>query len=104
MAIAGVAASPVFNSIVGTIGTSFTFVFPQKFATPQNILALPMLQFINESDDLTITDAFISEFVDNAVKKTGHFVGVAATKCTEITWSLFCDHSFNNPIKLIFFF
>ncbi len=36
--------------------------------------------------------------------KTGHFMGVAATKCTKITWALYCDHSFNNPTKLILFF
>jgi len=31
-------------------------------------------------------------------------MGVAATKCTKITWALYCDHSFNNPTKLILFF
>ena len=106
MAVAGVSATPMFSSEVGTIGTSWTFTTypPQKFSPPQNILAMPLLRYISESDDQTVTDAYVSEFVDNGVKKTGHFLGIAATKCTEITWSLYCDHSFNNPTKLVFFF
>lgn len=104
MAVAGASANSVFNTDVGTIGTSWTFEKPQSFTSPQNILAVPLLRYISESDDQTVTEAYVSEFTDNGVSKTGHFMGVAATKCTHITWSLYCDHSLNNPTKLILFF
>jgi hypothetical protein len=104
MAIAGVASSAMFSSEVGTIGTSWTFSTTQTFSPPRNILAVPLLRYISESDDQTTTEAYVSEFIDNGVKKTVHFMGVAATKCTSITWSLYCNRSFNNPTKLIFFF
>ena len=104
MAIAGVTATTMFDSIRAAIGTSWTFTTIDQWKTPQNILALPILQYISEGDDQTVTEAFVSEFIDNGVKKTGHFIGVAAAKCTKITWSLYCDHSGNNPVKLIFFF
>jgi len=104
MAVAGASASSVFSSLVGTIGTSFTFEKIQTFSSPQNILAVPLLRFISESDDQTVTEAYVSQFTDNGVSKTGHFMGVAAAKCTKITWALHCDHSFNNPTRLILFF
>lgn len=104
MVVAGASAGSVFNSDVGTIGTSWTFEKVQTFNTPQNVLAVPLLRYISESDDETVTEAFVSQFTDNGVSKTGHFMGIAAAKCTKITWALFCDHSFNNPTKLILFF
>src|SRR5262249_49837510 len=103
MAVAGAAAFSVFSSQVGTNGTAWTFDKIQKFSTPQNLLALPLLRYISESDDQTVTEAYISQFVDNGITKSGHFMGVAAAKCTQITWSLYCDHSFNNPTALILF-
>ena len=104
MGVAGASASSVFNSDVGTIGTSWTFEKIQTFNTPQNILAVPLLRYISESDDETVTEAYVSQFTDNGVSKTGHFMGVAAAKCTKITWALYCDHSFNNPTRMILFF
>jgi hypothetical protein len=103
MAVAGVWAASMFGNEVGTIGTSYTFTKPQDFTTPQNILALPLLRYNSESDDQTMTDAYISKFIDNNGSHTGHFMGIAATGCTHIDWSLYCDHSFNNPTRLIFF-
>jgi len=104
MAVAGASAGSVFTSDVGTISTSWTFEKVETFSTPQNILAVPLLRYISESDDQTVTEAYISQFTDNGVSKTGHFMGVAATKCTKITWALYCDQSVNNPTKLILFF
>ncbi|HYU34806.1 MAG TPA: hypothetical protein VEW48_21870 [Thermoanaerobaculia bacterium] len=102
--MAGAAAFSVFSSLVGTIGTSWTFEKIQTFNSPQNLLAVPLLRFISESDDETVTEAYVSQFTDNGVSKTGHFMGVGATKCTKITWALYCDHSFNNPTAMILFF
>jgi hypothetical protein len=104
MPVNGAAASSMFSSVVGTIGTSFTFTTSQTFSPPRNILALPLIRSISESADETETTAFVSSFVDGGVTKTGPFMGVAAVACSKITWGLFCDHSFNNPTKLIFFF
>ena len=104
MPVNGAAGSSMFSSTVGTIGTSFTFTTVQTFNPPQNILALPLLRSINESADQTETTAFVSSFVDGGVTKTGPFMGVGAASCSKITWGLFCDHSFNNPTKLILFF
>jgi len=104
MSVAGAAAFSVFSSEVGTIGTTWTFTKAQKFDKPQNLLAVPLLRYVYESDDETVTEAYISQFTDNAVSKSGHFMGVAAQRCTQITWSLYCDHSFNNPTAIILFF
>lgn len=104
MPVNGASGSSMFSNTVGTIGTSFTFTIDQTFNPPKNILALPLLRSINESDDETETTAFVSSFVDGGVTKTGPFMGVAAAACSKITWGLFCDHSFNNPTKLILFF
>jgi hypothetical protein len=104
MSVAGAEAFSVFNSQVGTIGTSWTFEKIQSFKSPQNLLAVPLLRYIAESDDQTETEAYISQFIDNGVSKPGHFMGVAATKCTQIKWALYCDHSFNNPTAMILFF
>jgi hypothetical protein len=104
MAVAGVSAQAMFGSEVGTIGTSWTFTKHQTFSPAQNILAIPVLQYISESDDETTTQAYVSSFVDNGVTHSGKFIGAAAQKCSSIDWSLYCDHSFNNPVRLIFFF
>jgi hypothetical protein len=104
MSVAGASASSVFNSQVGTIGTSWTFEKIQTFNSPQNILAVPLLRYVSESDDQSATEAYVSQFTDGGVSKTGHFMGVAAAKCTKITWALYCDHSFNNPTAMILFF
>jgi len=103
MAIAGVSAQTYFNNEVGTINTTATFNKTQTFNPPRSILAIPVLQHITESDDQTVTDAFVSEFVDGGVTHTGHFPGVAAQSCSKIVWTLFTDDAFNNPIRLIFF-
>jgi hypothetical protein len=104
MAIASASATPVFPGLRGTIGTSFTFVQAQTFSTPQNILAFPVLQRNTESADRTSTVAFVSKFVDGGITQTGSFIGVAGPKVTFIEWALTCDHSFNNPVRLILFF
>jgi hypothetical protein len=102
--VEGASAQTYFASEVGTIGTSFTFVKAQTLNPPKSILAYPVLQHISESDDQSVTEAFVSKFTDAGVTKTGHFPGVAAQKCSFIEWSLFCDTSFNNPLRVIFFF
>jgi hypothetical protein len=104
MSVAGASAFSVFTSEVGTIGMSWTFEKIQTFASPQNLLAVPLLRYVAESDDQSVTEAYISQFTDAGVSKTGHFMGVAAMKCTKITWALFCDTSFNNPTAMILFF
>ncbi len=81
------------------------FAKVQKFANPQNLLAVPLLRYISDSDDETVTDVYVLQFADKSVSKSGlHFMGVAAQHCTQITWSLYSDHSFNNPIAIILFF
>jgi hypothetical protein len=57
-----------------------------------------------ESGGEAVTRAYISEFIDGGTKNTGEFMGVAAQSCSRIKWSLYCDHSFNNPTRLILFF
>ena len=57
MAVAGASAFSVFSSNVGTIGTSSTTTKVQKFDKPQNLLAVPLLRYISESDDQTVTEA-----------------------------------------------
>ena len=104
MPVNGAAGSSMFGNLVGTIGTSFTFTIDQTFNPPKNILALPLLRSIIESADETETTAFVASFVDAGVTKTGPFMGIGASACSKITWGLFCDHSFNNPTKLILFF
>jgi hypothetical protein len=104
MPVNGAWAKPMFSSEVGTIGTTWTFTKQQSFSPPANLLAYPVLQYISESDDETQTIAYVSKFVDDGTSHSGKFVGVAATKCSSIEWSLYCDHSFNNPLRTIFFF
>jgi hypothetical protein len=104
MAVAGASAGAIFSNEVGTIGTNWTFDKVTTFPTPQNLLALPLLRYINETDDETVTEAYVSQYTDNGVSKTGHFMGIAAAKCTKITWTLYCDHSLNNPTNLILYF
>jgi hypothetical protein len=55
MAVAGASAFSIFNSDVRTIGTSWTFAKVQEFANPQNLLAVPLLRYISDSDDETVT-------------------------------------------------
>ena len=105
MAVLGVSATSMFANFPGVIGASpQTFSVTQTFSPPKNILALPVLQYVGETDDQSTTWAFVSEFVDGGVKKTGKFLGVAATSCSKIVWSLYCDNSINNPVRLVFFF
>lgn len=104
MAVVGVGANSYFSSEVGTIGTSHTFLKPQTINPPQNILAIPVLQKISESDDETFTHAFVSKFTNDGVTKTGTFIGASGAKVSFIEWAVTCDHSFNNPVRLVFFF
>ena len=104
MAVAGAFGAVYFSNLPGVIGGSFTFTLPQTFGKPSNILAFALLSRITESDDQTETIASVFQFVDNGVTHTGTFPVIAAAKCTKIIWSLFCDHSFNNPTRLILFF
>ena len=104
MAIQGASANAYFSSEVGTIGTSWTFVKTQKLSPAKNILAYPVLQQISESGGQTQTDAYISKFTDAGVTKGGHFLRVVAKECTFIEWAVFCDHSFNNPLRVMLFF
>lgn len=104
MSVSSVFAKLYFTSEVGTINTTGTFNKTQTFNPPVNILALPVLQEIDETDDISVTSAFISEFVDGGVTHTGKFMGIVATKCTKIVWTLFTSDAGNNPARLIFFF
>lgn len=104
MAVIGAWAKSMFGADVGTIGTTSTFTKLQTFDPPQNVLALPLLRSNVETDDETTTEAYVSEFVDKGGKKSGKFMGLAAESCSSIVWSLYCDHSFNNPTRFIIFF
>jgi hypothetical protein len=105
MPVNGATGSSMFATIKGTLGGgSFTFTADQTFNPLRNILALPLLRFINETVDETETTAFVDSFVDGGVFKPGPFMGVASSSCTFIRWGLFCDGSLNNPTKLILFF
>jgi hypothetical protein len=106
MAVTGAWAADMFDGenrgFLG--GGEGTFNTPaQTFPQPVNILAIPILQFIGETDDNTSVRCFISEFTDNGVKHQGTFVGVAATKCTEIVWSLYCRNCVARACRLILF-
>lgn len=106
MPVLGVTANAMFNNYPGVIGGASpkTFSVTQTFNPAKNILALPVLQYVGETDDESTTWTFISEFMDGGVTKTGKFIGVAAQSCSKIVWSLYCANSINNPVRLIFFF
>lgn len=105
MAVVGVLAKHMFpnNDAIGAIGTSMTATWHQTKGLG-NILALPLLRMNWETDDETKTEAYIFEFVDGGVPHGGKFMAVAAQSCTSIKWACDCDHSFNNPTRLIFYF
>ena len=106
MAVVGAWSADMFDGQVrgfsgggeGTFNTP-----PQTFNPPANVLAIPILQYIGETSDQTSVQCFISEFVDNGVKHQGKFMGVAATKCTEIVWSLYCKNCVARSARLILF-
>jgi hypothetical protein len=114
MAVSGAWAKSIFGAqigyVVGSGSTSYTkhqsvaadFGGPKK--TPQNVLALPFLRQIAESDDQSSTDVYISKFRDGGVDHPGYFMGVAAKTCTDIWWSLYVKNSSNDPSCLILFF
>jgi hypothetical protein len=104
MPVNGAWAMPYFSSEVGTIGTTYTFTKQQTISPPANILAYPVLQYISESDDQTETTAYVSKYVDGGTTHTGKFAGAAGQKVSSIEWSVYCDHSFNNPLRTIFYF
>jgi hypothetical protein len=104
VAIAGVWSKSMFSSNVATIGTSFTFTKTQLFDPPQNIMALPLLRGYGETDDESTALAYISEVVDGGVSKQGEFMGVVATSCTKIVWSLYLENCGAEATRLIFFF
>jgi hypothetical protein len=104
VAVNGAFGATYFSNLPGVIGGSFTFTTSQTFGSPQSILAFALLSRNTESDDQTETVASIFQFIDNGVPHSGTFPVIFASKCTKIIWSLFCDHSFNNPTRLILFF
>jgi hypothetical protein len=104
MAVNGVWSQGCWSNTPGTINTTGTFNKTQTFNPPANLLALPLLQQSVETGGQTEIDSYISEYVDNGVTHTGRFMGVAATKCTKIVWSMYTNDAVNNPARLIFFF
>ena len=102
MAIVGVVAKHMFPNVIGAIGLSYTGTWEQTKGLG-NILALPLLRMNWETDDQTFTEAYIAVFVDGGVTKSGKYMGVAAQSCTYIKWACECDHSLNNPTRLIFY-
>ena len=102
--VVGAWTKPFFSSQVGVIGTTETFKATQTFGTPQNLMALPLLRYVRQSSSSSVTEAYISEYVDGGVTHKGKFMAIVATECTKIVWALYCDRSFNNPTRLILYF
>jgi hypothetical protein len=105
MPVNGASADAIFGwDGVGTINTSHTFTKVQTFPSPVNILAIPLLQKIAETDDETTASVYVKEFVDNGVTKKGPFLGVAGIKVTRIVWAAYTRDCMVRPIRLILFF
>lgn len=110
MAIGGVTAKTMFSQDLGALGTTKSFVRHTHFYTPQNVLAVPLLSSFATNGQSSI-DAYVSRFRDlsqfkdsGGLSPVGHYPGVAASACTDIWWSLYCENSTNNPIVLAFYF
>lgn len=105
MPVNGVSSDAIWGwDGVGTINTSHTFLKTQTFSPPRNILAVPMLQKIQETDDETTAQVYVKEFVDNGVTKKGPFMGAAGAKVSKIVWAAYTRDCVVRPIRMIFFF
>src|SRR5262249_20603934 len=87
--------------VVGSGSTSYTKW--QSLGGPQNILALPLLRQIAESDDQSYTDWYISSYKAGGVEHPGSYMGIAVNGCTDIKWSLYVNNSANDPTRLIIY-
>ncbi len=104
MAVNGLWVASMFGiNGAGTINTTHTFTKVQTFSSPKNIVAIPFLQMIQETDDETTASCYVKEYVDNGVTKKGPFTAVAASKCTKIVWALYTRDCVARPMRLIFF-
>jgi hypothetical protein len=104
------AAGSIFGGQVGYVVGSGSTSYTKKqslvvdFGGAKNVLAVPLLRQIAESDDQSYTDLYISRYKDAGVEHPGYFMGIAANSCTDIWWSLYVDNSANDPGRLIIFF
>lgn len=105
MAVVGVWAKDMFDGEPrGTVNTEDTFLTPpQKFNPPANILAVPVLQFVGETGDQSSARAFVHSYVEDGVTHAGPLNGVAAKKCSSITWALYTKNCAASALRLIFF-
>lgn len=103
MSLTGIWSADMFDGVPRGIigGGEQTFPATQKFATPSNVMCFPVLQSISETSDQTSARCFVAEYVDGGVKHTGNFVGIVASKCTSITWALYCKNCFASALRVI---
>jgi hypothetical protein len=76
---------------------------PQKINPPANILAIPILTSFGGDGDVG-AGCFVAEYVDNGVKHTGPFQGIAASHCSEITFGIHCKNCTANAMGVLFYF
>jgi hypothetical protein len=88
----------------GAVNTSATLLLTQTFSPPRKLMAFPVLQFVDELDDQTFTNAFIDSFVDGGVTKPGRFSAVVGNAVSQIVWGLDATDAVNNPLRVIYFF
>ena len=104
MSLTGIWAADMFDGVPRGIigGGEQTFLTaPQKFDKPSNVMCIPVLQSISETSDKTSARCFVAEYVDGGVKHTGNFVGIVASKCTSVTWGLYCQNCFASALRVI---
>jgi hypothetical protein len=114
MPVNGAWAKSIWGAQIGYVVGSGTKSYTKQqslvndFGGPKNILAFPFLRQIAESDDLSMTDVYISKFKDaggwHPASGTGYFMGIAANGCTDIWWSMYVKNSANDPTRFIIFF
>lgn len=87
------------------VNTSGTQVAPQTVKPgPRHLVAFPVLQGVQETDDTTQTVAYISQYTDGGVTKTGRFGFISGKAVSEIIWAVDLSDSANNPLRVVLFF
>src|SRR5215813_11415062 len=98
MAVTGAWATSIFGGQVGYVVGSGSKSYStwqnlvKDFGGPKNVLALPLLRQIAESDDQSYTDVYISGYRvagDVVDEHPGYYMGIAVNACTDIKWSMY---------------
>jgi hypothetical protein len=95
---------PYFSNLAGAVNTSYSFTTVQNFNPPRRLHAWPVLQRASETDDLSDTVAFISEFTNDGQTQSGAFPSIKGDKVSRIVWAVQGTDSVNNPLRVILFF